>query len=279
MSRFVVLLVCLHTLPNLGFSQEWLIARGNVGQRPFFFDYTVGGTASNERRIDEIDFLAGMDFSSEGVLYALSAGNHSLYTVDPDTSDVLLVGRPGGSITEGDLSFDPVSGQLYSLTKRQIHSLDAISGNILDTIDVVSDDPSGLAIDNDGNMFVIDANTNGNNIAELISIDFDTGEILARREIGQLGGSTLGADFNPLTNELFVASDTGDFFQINTDTGTPTLVGSFGEFRRTSGLAFRPVPEPLFYPSWALAGVVLLRVRTGTGRNRFEGASCTKSPR
>ena len=75
------------------------------------------------------------------------------------------------------MGFDPTTGILYGLC-----NLPGVDGDRLFTIDtttgaasiigpIVGDDPSGLAFDNAGNLWIVDSNVNGTDIVTLRQIN------------------------------------------------------------------------------------------------------------
>lgn len=61
--------------------------------------------------------LIGMDFAADGFLYAPSLDDDMLYQIDPATGATTVIGEIGLDLNYGqDVSFDTVSGQLYTFT-------------------------------------------------------------------------------------------------------------------------------------------------------------------
>jgi hypothetical protein len=57
--------------------------------------------------------VVGMTFRSDGVLYAQSQDTNGIYTVDPATGAMTLVGTPAAEIHGGDLTFDADDNLLF----------------------------------------------------------------------------------------------------------------------------------------------------------------------
>jgi hypothetical protein len=178
-----------------------------------------------------------------------------------------LVGSTGLAPTiEGDLGFDPTSGVLYglydSLGGSQMFTLNTTTGAATVIGSVAGDDPSGLAFDNSGQLWVINSNVNTTHIPTLLKVDKANGNVLSTQSSGVNVGSNqavLGADFDPTTNLLYFAMSNGSFYREDTSTGLATLVDTHGVLF-ASGLAFvapSVVPEPGSLTLLLLGGAAL----------------------
>jgi hypothetical protein len=251
---------------------QWLIS----GPANTLTDFTESGAAANLRSISPIfGVVAGIDYSADGVLYALTTkSDDSLYTINPTTGVSTLVGPTGLSeIREGDLGFDPTSGTLYGLYNLgsggpEFFTLNTTTGaaTIIGTIAAEDlSDLSGLAFDNSGQMWVLDTNVNTTRVPTLLKVDKTDGNILSTQSTGLSAGlfldATLGADFNPTTNQLYFVWG-GNFYRENITTGLATLIGPH-EAGYATGLAFVGVPEPGSLPLFVvgMSGIAALYCR------------------
>jgi hypothetical protein len=247
------LLVVVLTASREAVGQKWLISGGNGT----LWDYTQGsGAAMNPRAITPGfagSFVSGIDFAADGTLFlSTSFPDNRLYKVNPATGASTLVGSTGlPSVIEGDLGFDPTTGVLYGLYNgnnpigNQFYTLNTSTGAATVIGTVAGDDPSGLAFDNSGQLWVINSNVNSTHIPTLLKVDKSNGNVLSTQSTGVNMGAShplLGADFNPTTNQLYFAMDNGNFYREDTVTGLATLVDSHGVVN-ASGLAF-VTPEP-----------------------------------
>lgn len=242
-----VLLPAICPVPAV--AEQWLIS----GAHATLWDFTKGaGAAINPRTITPGlgSQVTGIDFAADGTLFvATTVSGNSLYTVDPVTGAQTLVGPTGLTATiEGDIGFDATTGVLYGLyslgsPSKALFTLNTTNGSATIIGPFAGDDPSGLAFDNTGQLWVIDSNVNTSHIPSLVKLDKTNGSVLSTQSIGLvIPSSGLGADFNPLTNQLYFATQNGNFYSVDTSTGLATLVDSHG-IVDVAGLAF-VVPEP-----------------------------------
>lgn len=244
---------------------QWLISSSSGVLR----DYTQGGgPAANPRSISPAivnSIVTGIDFAADGNLYALTTfSDNRLYRVQPSTGASTIVGSTGlTQVIEGDLGFDPSTGALYGLYNpggggNQFFTLNTTTGAATVIGGIPSDDPSGLAFDNSGQMWVIESNVNTTGMPQLLKVNKSNGSIISTMSTGLTLASQaiLGADFDPTTNQLYMAIGNGNFYHVSTATGLATLIGAHG-VTDPSGLAFVPVPEPGLVTLLAVGGVAL----------------------
>lgn len=233
------------------------------------------GAATNHRTInnfDESGVLIDIEFGSDGTLYALSTiGTYpnevSLFTIDPITADAVRIARTGlTDVAEGDLAFHPQSGKLYAT--YQVTS----AGQTLFTVDVDTatpttigaldtPDPSGLAFDEFGMLYMLDPWANGaaGTISRVDPADFS---VIAQAPLSMSLGGAVGMDFDSQTNRLYVADSRMGLYTLDAMTGQLTTVGNTGV--SLAGLAFA-VPEPF----WSNMTTVLLVFWATRARRRI----------
>ena len=255
-------------------SAGWIISN-TVNNNNSLFDYTQGGpAASNPRTMSGIaSIVVGIDFSNAGDLFALSAFNDNrLYKVNPATGASTLVGATGlSSIIEGDIGFDPTSGILYALynSGNQLLTLNTTTGAATFVGNVTGDDPSGLAFDNAGNLYMVNSNVNTTHQPTLLKLHEATGATITTLPMGiTLADADLGLDFDPTTNVLYMAGGDGKFYSVNTTTGAATFLGNHN-VALAGGLAFF-VPEPTSATLLLAAAAATVLAR----RSRARSASC-----
>ena len=207
-----------------------------------------------------LDHIVGIAFGSGGVLYGLTnatAPTHpnALVVIDPVTGAAQLVGATGlQTIVEGDLAWDRTTGQLYGLYdlasgQRRLFTLNAASGAATTLPISLSGDPSAMAFDSAGTLYVIDTS-----LGRLLTVNKLTGETLASVSLSSALGSVAGMAVEPQTHVFYVADgDSGGtdrLHSLNPPTGVLTVVGPTGLPDGLAGLAF--IPEPV---SLALLGM------------------------
>jgi DNA-binding beta-propeller fold protein YncE len=182
------------------------------------------------------------------LLYAMDDATNSLYTIDPNTYTLTLVGSTGvGTGDFGDMAYDPGSGTAYWIAGRGNDSLYTLNLNTGKATLVGSygiDDMFALAYDPATKSLYGDA-TNGN----FYSLNVSTGTATL---IGSNGVYPGGMTFNSTTGQLILtmAGGTGNFYSINPATGAATLLGSPG-FINDNGVAWDPDKGLYYVDDWS----------------------------
>jgi len=226
----------------------------------------VTGQATNPRSTG-IDHLVGVAFSPGATLYGLSNSTaaqnpNSLFTINLTTGASQLVGATGlANVIEGDLAFDPTTGELYGIynldaAQRQLFTIDPATGQATVIPGSLSGDPSAMAFDETGMLYVIDTS-----LQELLAVDKTTGAISTIMPLNTALGSVAGMDVDPGTGTFYVADGGSDgtdtLYTLDPSTGELTEVGPLGPADGLAGLAF--VPEPATLALITLGSVMILR--------------------
>lgn len=221
------------------------------------YNFTPGTGAAVE--IGPTPIYVGIDFVGDGRLVGVGTGG-GLDAIDPSTGTATRIGSTGlTGVFEGDLAYDAVRDVLWLARSRQtpdtpqLFRVDLQSG-LADLVgDVATDDLSGLAVDAAGSLWGIASNGNLPGVdPQLLRLDPADGSVLSARELGVPTGAVVGADISDSTGELFMATDLGDFFRIDTGTGLASFVDTTG-VARAAGLAYVPAPMSLSCLTVALA--------------------------
>lgn len=238
------------------------------------YDYNIGDTAASNPRTITVNAAAnqitGLAVGPNKTLYAATSfGDDSLYTVDPISGIATLVGATGLNATiEGDLGFDRTTNTLYAIYRRNVgsnrglYTLSTTTGSATLVGNITGDDPSGLAFDSAGNLWVMDTNTNGLGNLALLQINKSTGATIQTISTNVTNSviDTLGLDFDQ-NGVLYAAVDDGNFYSVNTVSGEMTIVDTHNT--QATGLALVPEPSALalLLPIPLLALVWFLRRR------------------
>ena len=202
---------------------------------------TTTGSLSDPRPTG-IQFLVGIAFAPDGILYGLSATGsnpaaNGLYRININTGASERIGPTGlTDIFEGDL-FVSQSGELYGLgngqgsgpDRPQLFRLSTTTGQA--TV-VGAIKPDGAALRDvsagtfaaDGTLHILDDYNNA-----LLTVNPTTAQIISSRGLPPLG-LIAGMAFDPLDGNLWIAdgsnADVGHFQNFNLTTGTMTPIGS-----------------------------------------------------
>jgi len=233
------------------------------------YDMTETGVASNPRATG-VGTLSGIAFSN-GVLYGLDAGTDYLWRINPANGASTQIGFLGLDVTEGDLGFDPISGQLYgvqSFGDDRLYTINTATG-VATTIGTIAADAdiSAIAFDSTGALFALDTYND-----VIYRVDPSDASILQTIPlmVGQTPidlGPAAGMVYNP-DSGVFYFADGGPFGTDQFYLYSPALqiVFPFGQMTLNgaplseglSGLAYIPEPATLCL---LLTGVFALRRR------------------
>lgn len=180
-------------------------------------------------------------------LYAIDDATNALYTIDPNTYALTLVGYTGVGGDFGDLAYNPNSGTAYWVPGRgndTLYTMNLGTGAVTQVGMHGVDDMFALAYDPLTNKLYGDA-TNGN----FYSINTTSG---AATLLGNNGVYPGGMTFNSTTGQLVLtmAGGSGSFYAINPATGAATLLGSPG-FLNDNGVTWDADKGVYFVDDWS----------------------------
>lgn len=182
------------------------------------------------------------------LLYAIDDTTNSLYTIDPNTYALTLVGSTGvGTGDFGDLAYNPGTGIAYWTPGRGNDNLYTLNLNTGAATLVGShgiNDLFAMAYDPTTHMLY-----GQDSSANFYSINPTSG---AATLLGNNGVYPGGLTFNSTTGQLILtmAGGSGSFYSINPATGAATLLGSPG-FLNDNGVAWDAALGVYFVDDWS----------------------------
>ncbi len=242
---------------------------GAGGQNAFLYDVDPFTGAASNPRSTGTTYLVGIAFSAQAGLYGLTssaafAHPGSLYRINPATGEAQWVGATGlTGIIEGDLSFDPTTGELYGLynlssNQRQLFTVDPTTGEATLLLQLLPGDPSAMAFDSTGQLYVLDTS-----LQQLLMVNKQTGAVVSMINLSNALGTIAGMAFEPTTDELYVvdgdSGGTNRLYKLARSTGQLTVVGETKLVKGLGGLTF--VPEPATLLLVITGGFALMRHR------------------
>ncbi len=142
------------------------------------------------------------------LLYGLTATGE-LGTIDIDTGVFSHVVSVGKDLGEGDIDFDPASGTLYGLydfagPSPTLFTIDIATGGLTDIGRIATEDPSAMAFDGAGKLWVIDP-AGAAAAGQLLEIDKTDAAVRQRFPLRvEPLGVLAGMDFSPVDSQLYL---------------------------------------------------------------------------
>ena len=129
-----------------------------------------------------VDFVAADYNGHENVIYGYDS-NYTLYAWDLDTGDVSVIGSAGNKVQITDMAYDYSSGIMYAVGvdtssyMGTICQVDVRTGKLVNnTMSMVGLAYFGLAIDLEGNLYILDSESSLYRVAIEEGMDWMTGE-------------------------------------------------------------------------------------------------------
>lgn len=205
--------------PDLVYFEE----NGSAGVGRGLYDFvSATGTSSLRAPVGGSERLFGLAADTGGTVFGVDPGPDNIYVVDLTTGTLTFLVTLVGTSTVADITFDPVSGQLYGAERNaplRLYTIDLGTG-VATTIGTMTNVRSGLSFAPDGTLYGCALN------GTLYRVDPATA---AETLIGGGGGPTLVEDATVRADgTIFVTDFGGGLFAIDPATGANTLVGSSG---------------------------------------------------
>lgn len=222
------------------------------------------GLASNPKPTG-LDHVVGIAFGSDGTLYGLTNATtpthpNTLVRINSTTGAAQVVGSTGlDNMAEGDLAYDRTTDSLYGMYhlaggQRKLFTVNASTGAATALPSSLAGDPSAMAFDAAGNLYVIDTA-----LAKLHTVNKATGATLTTLSLSRSLGAVAGMAVDPATGIFYVADGdsggTDHLYTLDPTTGLLTDIGPTGLANGLAGLAIVPEPASIVLLS---AGVMWL---------------------
>jgi DNA-binding beta-propeller fold protein YncE len=246
--------------------------------------YSVNTTTGTATLIGNtgLSNLIGLVVDVDSTVYTISEEpNSRLWTLNPTTGAASLIGNLGFNLQEGDMTVDPITGNMYVADgwgdNLYIVNKNTATASLVGSFGAVGRDISGLQFI--GSTLYGIAHRDGA-VDALVTINKLTGTASFVGETGTNFGVISAFGRDPATGKVLIAGPLSDFgsnnqlFEINLTSGAATLVGPLtGMSASISGFStsgdpviLNPVPEPttagLIGGTLLVLGVKLLRKRT-----------------
>jgi hypothetical protein len=240
-------------------------------------DWALSGTASNLYSLNTTTGVAtligstgqprmvGLVVDEDSTIYTVSEETNSgLWTLNPTTGAATLVGRLGFNLQEGDMTIDPVSGQMYVSDGigDDLYTVDKTTGaaTFVGSYGAIGRDVSGLQFF-DGILYGLALGDSAGDV--LVTVDPTTGAATLVGATGTNFGVIAGMGRDPATDTTYVAGPLTGFgsdnqlYSINLTTGAATLVGPItGVAASLSGFSVAGEPDILIVPEPATLGLL-----------------------
>lgn len=208
---------------------------GATGPRGLYDLVSATGISSLRSSVTAAGRLFSLAVDSGGVVYGIDPLSDNLYLVDLNSGSLIFLVTLVGTSTVADISFDPISGQLYGCERNspyRLYTIDPGSG-VVTIIGTMASVRTGLAFAPSGLLYGCSLS------GTLFLIDPATA---AETLIGGGGGPALLEDATVRADgTIFVTDFSGGLFSIDPATGANTLIGNSGLGTGLLGI----VPDPL----------------------------------
>jgi Ca2+-binding RTX toxin-like protein len=171
---------------------------------------------------------------ADDLIYAIRQSPVELITIDSGTGAPSLIGRLNVDLQEGDIDFDPTTGELYGLyafsgQQRVLFKVNTTTAVVTVVGPITATDASAMAFDDSGNLFAIDPVA-----GVLLQLNKSTGATLSTISLSKGGslGALAGMDFDPIGGELYLVHSQAiggplqSLFQVDMTTGTLSNLGA-----------------------------------------------------
>jgi CSLREA domain-containing protein len=164
---------------------------------------------------------SGMCYASTG-----ATDGSRLLIIDPVTGQGTPIG-PTGLFEVSSIAINS-SGEIYGTYSGDLYRIDAATGKTLFHVSIDLYRIDALAFDSNNVLYAISSSSS------LITINTVSGEF---NQIGYISSLT-GITFDPTNDSLWGISSSGRIYQISTETGSSTFIGSTGISGTTADLHF-----------------------------------------
>jgi hypothetical protein len=210
---------------------------GAAGGRGLYDFISAAGSSSLRTTVAGSERLFGLATDAGGTVFGVDPLADSIYLVDLTSGTLTFLVGLVGVATVADITFDPISGQLYGAERNpplNLYTIDLGSG-VATTVGTLASVRSGLTFAPDGTLYGCALNGTLYVVDPLTAAETLVGS-------GGAGSLTLVEDGTVRPDGMiFVTDFDGDLFAIDPVTGIKTFAGTSGLGNGLLGI----VPEPL----------------------------------
>ena len=207
---------------------------GSGGVRGLYDFLSATGTSTLRTAVGGSERIFSLAADPSGTVFGVDPLAARLYLVDLTSGTLTFLTSLVGTSTVADITFDPLTGQLYGAERNaplRLYRIDLATG-VATTVGTMTNARTGLTFAPDGTLFGCALN------GTLYQIDPATA---AETLIGGGGGPTLIEDATVRADgTIFVTDFGGGLYSIDPATGTTTPVGNSGLGSGLLGI----VPQP-----------------------------------
>jgi len=217
------------------------------GDESVWFDSSNPGVLNTIAPNTAPDFIPAGTWA-DGTWYVSVYGSGALYTVDPSTGTMTLI---GGGVSGGwnGIAYDDNSETLYGAASTAFYTIDIATGSssFVGNFGIGGELMIDIAIDNNGNCYGHDIATDS-----IYSIDLSSGSATLIGSTGLAANYAQGMEYDKVNEVLYLAGYTasGSLYTCDVNTGWCTLVGAFQGGAEVTGLAipYTTTNEPPLTP-------------------------------
>ncbi len=159
------------------------------------------------------EFYSGSAVTPYG-LYAINRFSKMLVKIDTATGQAFTIGLTSTPVLFNGMTYDPATGKIFAVAQPSstniLYEINRTTGaaTVIGNISGIGTNLLlSLCADNSGQLYALRSSTTVNASAQLVSINKTTGAAVLVGNTGFLSTYAQGADVDPLTDELYITSN------------------------------------------------------------------------